>query len=311
MIFTILILIASRIIQASYVPRDGYAGGDDYDNKHEGKCDKCDKKGDDGKDDGYNYVDSYDGKFYLGVKEYSNDKYYDIIYQLNDGQIEYGNYDKYPIKRETNSDCDTTTITTTYYNTTTYTTVIVSQTDESTITDSSDFVIAEEPTDEPFFEEPSDEPFDGTPSDDFPSEVITEEPSTSIFEELPESSSSSLLSSSSEGVYKRNESTDHHKPSTYYWFTLHKNVLKDSKKRIGEIVANHQFQFDYPVQPDALYTKGFSIVTYKGVKYLALNGNTKFWNSAVNDKGVYKIYDKPITDQSKPINLVILEPSKK
>ncbi|RCK60543.1 putative cell wall mannoprotein PIR32 [Candida viswanathii] len=305
MIFTILLLILSTFVQSSYVPHDGKhdgGHGGNYDGSKGGKCPYKDQQG-------YSY--SYDGKFYLAVKEYSNDKYYDIVYQLNDGQIEYGNYEKYPIKRDNSSDCVDSTVTTTEYETSTYTTVVGEVTAaeeesvatdefsfvESSATDDASFVIEEEPleTEEPsdvFSEEPSEEPT---------SEESSVEPTPS-FEELP---------TSSEGVYKRDGSLGYHKTPPKYWFTLDCGVIKDSKGRIGEIVANHQFQFDYPVQPDALYTKGFAVVTYKGVKYLALNGKTRFWNSAVNDQGVYKIYDKPITDQSKPINIVVLDASKK
>ncbi|CAL1184264.1 unnamed protein product [Candida parapsilosis] len=92
----------------------------------------------------------------------------------------------------------------------------------------------------------------------------------------------------------------------YDWYTLKNSVLRDSKYRIGEIAANHQLQFDLPVQPDALFSSGFSIVHDDGYWLLALNGKTTFWDSPVNDNGIYKIYDAPINPKSKKIELVVI-----
>ncbi|KAI3402290.1 hypothetical protein KGF56_004860 [Candida oxycetoniae] len=89
-------------------------------------------------------------------------------------------------------------------------------------------------------------------------------------------------------------------------YTLKNTILKDSKGRIGSIVANHQFQFDKPTQPDALFTKGFSIVWEDKNWLLALNGKTTFWDSALNDY-LYKVYDAPITSKSRKVELVIIE----
>ncbi|EMG49782.1 hypothetical protein G210_5387 [Candida maltosa Xu316] len=94
------------------------------------------------------------------------------------------------------------------------------------------------------------------------------------------------------------------------WFTLKNGVIYDANYVIGEIAANHQFEFDNPPQPDALFTGGFSIVDGKkhdGKKVLALNGNTEFYGTAVDENGVFKIYDAAITDKSKVIYLVVLE----
>lgn len=41
--------------------------------------------------------------------------------------------------------------------------------------------------------------------------------------------------------------------------TLQNGVLKDSQGRTGNIVANHQFQFDNPIQDNAIYTSGWSV----------------------------------------------------
>ncbi|CAI5758009.1 unnamed protein product [Candida verbasci] len=92
------------------------------------------------------------------------------------------------------------------------------------------------------------------------------------------------------------------------FFKLKRTVLKSLySKKIVEIVANHQLQGDYPVQPDALFTKGFSIVYKHGDWVLALNKSTKFYNSAINpQKSAFKIYDAPITNESKAIELVII-----
>ncbi|RCK55126.1 Cell wall mannoprotein PIR3 [Candida viswanathii] len=89
-------------------------------------------------------------------------------------------------------------------------------------------------------------------------------------------------------------------------FTLCETVLFDYKKRIGEIVANHQFQFDNPVQPDALYTKGWTIVEKDDYLLLALNGCTDFWECPVDDCGLYKLYDASIDCKCKEIEIIIL-----
>ncbi|KAG5420726.1 hypothetical protein I9W82_002607 [Candida metapsilosis] len=90
------------------------------------------------------------------------------------------------------------------------------------------------------------------------------------------------------------------------FFTLCDSVLKDGKYRTGEIVANHQFQFDSPVQPDALYNKGWSI-EYKDDYYLlALNECTTFWECPVDDCGLWKLYDASIDSKCKEIEIVII-----
>lgn len=89
-------------------------------------------------------------------------------------------------------------------------------------------------------------------------------------------------------------------------YTLKNTVLKDSHGRIGSIVANHQFQFDNPVQPDALYTSGFSIEYENGYPLLALNGETTFWDSQASSS-IWKLYDKPITNKSRQVKLVVIK----
>jgi hypothetical protein len=51
-------------------------------------------------------------------------------------------------------------------------------------------------------------------------------------------------------------------------------ILKDSENRQGEIVANYQFQFDNPLQNNAVYTEGFSVCSNGS---LALGGTNVFY----------------------------------
>ncbi|CAL1186024.1 hypothetical protein FOB58_000835 [Candida parapsilosis] len=89
-------------------------------------------------------------------------------------------------------------------------------------------------------------------------------------------------------------------------FTLKNTVLKDTHERTGSIVANHQLQFDNPVQPDALYTNGFSIKYVNGYPLLALNDKTTFWDSQASSP-IWKLYDKPITYKSRSVELVVIK----
>ena len=43
--------------------------------------------------------------------------------------------------------------------------------------------------------------------------------------------------------------------------------------------------------------EGFSIVYIEGNYYLALNHEIKFWHYKVDDKGLYKLYNKSIGEQ--------------
>ncbi|KAI5960541.1 uncharacterized protein KGF55_004434 [Candida pseudojiufengensis] len=92
----------------------------------------------------------------------------------------------------------------------------------------------------------------------------------------------------------------------YDYFTLCDSKLYDYRHFLGEIVANHQFQFDEHPQPDALYNKGWSIVYKDGYYELALNGCTDFWECPVNDYGLYKLYDKSIDIKCKPVEIIII-----
>ncbi|CAI5758211.1 unnamed protein product [Candida verbasci] len=94
------------------------------------------------------------------------------------------------------------------------------------------------------------------------------------------------------------------------FFTLCDTVFQDECDGIGSIVANHQFQVDKPVQVDAIYTKGFTIVEKDDEYLLALKGKTKFWHCKVDDCGLYKLYDKKIAPQCSEIELVIIKAKK-
>ncbi|KAI4180366.1 MAG: hypothetical protein L6R41_007281 [Letrouitia leprolyta] len=56
--------------------------------------------------------------------------------------------------------------------------------------------------------------------------------------------------------------------------SLEGGVLTDQNGRTGSVVANSQFQFDNPVQEDALFTSGFSICQNSS---LAVGGSTIFY----------------------------------
>ena len=89
-------------------------------------------------------------------------------------------------------------------------------------------------------------------------------------------------------------------------FTLCEGVLKDQRSAIGSIVANHQFQFDNPIQKDASHTCGWSIVEKDCVKLLALDGCTDFWECPVDDCDTYKLYDSSIDDKCKEIEIIVI-----
>lgn len=94
----------------------------------------------------------------------------------------------------------------------------------------------------------------------------------------------------------------------FIWlFSLCEGILSDKNYAIGEIVANHQLQFDELSQIDAFHTGGFSITYQYGNYLLALNKNTVFWHCKVNDYGVFKVYNKKIAAQCSPIQLIVLQ----
>ena len=91
--------------------------------------------------------------------------------------------------------------------------------------------------------------------------------------------------------------------------TLCDGVLHDDRHATGEIVANHQFQFDKPPQKMP-YIKGIFHCLHSWY-YLALDNKIKFWHCKVDDNGLYKIYDKSIGEQCCEIELIILKSDKK
>lgn len=79
--------------------------------------------------------------------------------------------------------------------------------------------------------------------------------------------------------------------------TLKNGVLTDSEGRIGDIVANDQFQFDpAPGQPDAKYTSGFCL-TSQG--YLSVGGDDTFYKCLSGT--FYNLYDENVAAQCSPV----------
>jgi hypothetical protein len=84
--------------------------------------------------------------------------------------------------------------------------------------------------------------------------------------------------------------------------TIKGGELRDSKGRIGAIVANRQFQFDGPPpQAGSIYAGGWS-VTADG--FLALGDSTKFYQCKSGD--FYNLYDQTIGAQCGPVKLAIV-----
>jgi len=76
--------------------------------------------------------------------------------------------------------------------------------------------------------------------------------------------------------------------------------LTDAQNRIGEIVANYQFQFDPQPQTGAIYTSGFSACSNGS---LALGGSAVFYECLSG--GFYNLYDRHWAAQCEPILLGI------
>lgn len=81
--------------------------------------------------------------------------------------------------------------------------------------------------------------------------------------------------------------------------TLQDGVLKDSQDRTGNIVANYQFQFDKPLQDNAIYTRGFSVCSNGK---LAIGANTTFYQCLSGD--FYNLYDRDWAEHCEPISIV-------
>ncbi|CAI5755763.1 unnamed protein product [Candida verbasci] len=92
----------------------------------------------------------------------------------------------------------------------------------------------------------------------------------------------------------------------YVFFTLCNTVLKDECDRTGEIACNHELKFVECEDPKAIYDKGFSIKYQLGQWLLALNHKTLFWSCKVDEKCLFKIYDKKIACHCEPIELIVI-----
>lgn len=82
--------------------------------------------------------------------------------------------------------------------------------------------------------------------------------------------------------------------------TLKNGILHDSLGRTGDIVANHQFQFDGPPQAGSIYTGGWSVCANDS---LVLGGSAIFYKCASGN--FYNLYDISIGDQCIPCYIVI------
>ncbi|SCV03499.1 LANO_0G04500g1_1 [Lachancea nothofagi CBS 11611] len=85
--------------------------------------------------------------------------------------------------------------------------------------------------------------------------------------------------------------------------TLENGMLKDSKGRIGSIVANRQFQFDGPPpQAGAIYAAGWAI-TPEG--NLAIGPHDVFYQCLSGS--FYNLYDESLGAQCSPVHLEVIE----
>jgi len=79
-------------------------------------------------------------------------------------------------------------------------------------------------------------------------------------------------------------------------------ILTDAKKRIGAIVANHQFQFDGPpAQTGSIYTGGWSVCNNGS---LAIGGNALFYQCLSGT--FYNLYDQSQGGQCQPVLIDII-----
>ncbi|KAF2130850.1 hypothetical protein P153DRAFT_384073 [Dothidotthia symphoricarpi CBS 119687] len=86
--------------------------------------------------------------------------------------------------------------------------------------------------------------------------------------------------------------------------TLNGGILKDQAGRQGYIAANHQFQFDAPVQTGAIMTSGFSLCSNDS---LAIGGSTIFYQCSSGD--FYNLYTQSTGAQCSPIRIQAVEKS--
>lgn len=87
--------------------------------------------------------------------------------------------------------------------------------------------------------------------------------------------------------------------------TLADGILKDSQGRIGNIVANDQFQFDpAPGQAGAKYTSGWSVCSNGS---LAIHGDTSFYQCLSGT--FYNLYDNNDAAQCSPVHIQVINGS--
>lgn len=93
--------------------------------------------------------------------------------------------------------------------------------------------------------------------------------------------------------------------------SLKDGVLKDQAGRTGNIVANHQFQFDSPLQDGSIYQDGFGIcpngtLTHQGsaIWYQCLSGT--FYNLYDQSQGAQcnQVYFNAVGGSSAPVTQV-------
>lgn len=93
-------------------------------------------------------------------------------------------------------------------------------------------------------------------------------------------------------------------PASPLGLTLEGGILRDSQQRFGYIAANHQFQFDNPIQAGSIYTTGWSACSNNT---LALGGSTTFYQCKSGN--FYNLYNTPAGVGCIPIEFAIIATS--
>ncbi|KAE8454674.1 hypothetical protein EG329_000297 [Mollisiaceae sp. DMI_Dod_QoI] len=95
--------------------------------------------------------------------------------------------------------------------------------------------------------------------------------------------------------------------SGYLTVSLSGGILTDAQNRQGYIASNSQFQFNTPVQENAIYTGGFSVCSNGS---LALGGSSVFWEClTTGGPGIgtyYNLYSASTGAQCQPILIDII-----
>ncbi|KAF8860260.1 hypothetical protein BDZ45DRAFT_713793 [Acephala macrosclerotiorum] len=93
----------------------------------------------------------------------------------------------------------------------------------------------------------------------------------------------------------------------YLTVSLKDGILTDSQNRQGYIASNYQFQFNTPLQSNAIYTGGFSVCNNG---FLALGGSNVFWECQTTGGpgiGTYSnLYSESTGAQCNPILINII-----